>query len=344
MSYNPSDVGVKGTIFGYPYSQKEAELILIPVPWDVTVSYGHGTARGPGAILDASPQLDHSIPGVENPWNFPVHMLDIPAEIHNLSSDQRKIAKVIIEQLEKGNENIDPEYYDQINSACEKMNQYVYQTSVSVIEQGKFPAVIGGDHSTPLGLIKALSEKYSFGILQFDAHLDLRKAYEGFEYSHASIMYNALQNSNVTKLVQVGIRDYCQEETEFIENQGSRVKVFYDEAIKNSLLTGGTWNDTVNSIIDQLPENIYISFDIDGLDPSLCPNTGTPVPGGLRFEEINFLLNALIKKGKQIIGFDLVEVTPSSENDEWDANVGARILYRLCTALGMSNSKLKFAK
>lgn len=165
----------------------------------------------------------------------------------------------------------------------------------------------------------------SFGILQIDAHADLRKAYEGFTYSHASIMYNAMQIEQITSLTQVGIRDICAEEVDFI-NANNNVHCFYYEKIKEEQYCGKTWQQQVAEIVATLPQNVYISFDIDGLDPKLCPNTGTPVAGGFEFNETVYLIKAVKESGKNIIGCDLNEVG----NNEWDANVGARVLYQLC--------------
>jgi agmatinase len=203
------------------------------------------------------------------------------------------------------------------------------------LNQNKLVALLGGDHSTPLGLMQALSEKYSsFGILHIDAHADLREAYEGFEFSHASIMYNAIKLPQVTRLVQVGIRDYCVAENQLIKSD-ARITTFFDREIKQSQFEGVTWSVTCDKIIEALPERVYLSFDIDGLDPKLCPHTGTPVPGGLEFEQSIYLIEKLVHSGRTIIGFDLNEVAPG--NDEWDANVGARLLYRLSNLCLVSN-------
>jgi agmatinase len=201
-------------------------------------------------------------------------------------------------------------------------------------------AMLGGDHSTPLGFIRALGEKYNrFGVLQIDAHADLRKAYEGFTYSHASIMYNALKLPAVGRLVQVGIRDYCDEELDVMKRAGGRIVTYFDQDIKEQLFGGTSWAAICDKIIADLPHDVYVSFDIDGLNPKLCPNTGTPVAGGFEFEEVAFLIKKLVKSGRKIIGFDLNEVAPGA--DDWDANVGARLLYHLCNWMAVSQNKLK---
>ena len=174
----------------------------------------------------------------------------------------------------------------------------------------------------------------SFGILHIDAHADLREAYEGFEFSHASIMFNALKIQQISHLVQVGIRDYCEAELKLIQSD-KRISTFFDRDIKQQQFNGKNWAEICENIISLLPQNIYLSFDIDGLDPKLCPNTGTPVPGGLELEQALFLIERLVQSGRKIIGFDLNEVAPGS--DEWDANVGARLLYRLANMCMVSN-------
>lgn len=186
----------------------------------------------------------------------------------------------------------------------------------------------------------ALAEKHAeYGILQIDAHADLRNAYEGFTYSHASIMFNALKLPQVKKLVQVGIRDLCQGEAELVDQSNGRITTFYDYKIKNKLYEGNSWQKQCKKIIAQLPQKVYISFDIDGLDPKLCPATGTPVPGGFEFEEAVYLIKTLVQSGREIIGFDLCEVAPG--DSEWNGNVGARLLYKLCNWMAVSQGRLK---
>lgn len=216
----------------------------------------------------------------------------------------------------------------EINAACESMVNEVEQRTGEWLDRGKVVGLIGGDHSTPLGFLRALAQRHkSFGILHIDAHMDLRVAYEGFTYSHASIMYNALQLPQISKIVQVGIRDYCEEEMGVIASHPNRVEVHTDAEIQRASFEGEHWKQRCEAIISALPDKVYVSFDIDGLDPTLCPNTGTPVPGGLGFQQAAYLLSKL-KETKKIIGFDLVEVAPGQ--DDWNGNVGARLLYHMC--------------
>jgi agmatinase len=141
-------------------------------------------------------------------------------------------------------------------------------------------------------------------------------------------MYNVLENiPQVSKLIQLGIRDYCEAEWKYICDSGHRIVTYFEKELKERQFTGDTWSHIADEIISQLPQNVYISYDIDGLDPKLCPHTGTPVPGGFEMEQLNFLFRKIHNSGRQIIGFDLSETGISSNG--WDENVGSRVLFKL---------------
>ena len=339
-SFDPNGIGdLSGNIYGLPFNADDARLVILPVPWEVTVSYQAGTAGAPEAILAASYQVDLYDPFVKDAWKLGISMKDMNQGILERNQVLRPKAEKYIIQMEQGIDPMDnttmQDALDEINLACLELNQWVKNESLKLFKKNKIVALLGGDHSTPLGLIQALAERFpSYGILHIDAHADLRKAYEGFEYSHASIMYNAIKLPQISHLVQVGIRDYCEAEVNLINNE-PRITTFFDREIKHSQFEGKNWSAICDTIIETLPENVYLSFDIDGLDPKLCPNTGTPVPGGLELEQSIFLVEKLVKSGRIIIGFDLNEVAPGS--DEWDANVGARLLYRLANMCLVSN-------
>lgn len=343
--FDPNSVGVKGTLFGLPYATEIAQIVVIPIPWDVTVSYNGGTAQGPKAILEASTQIDYEIPGIPNAWKLGMAMAEIPEVWESLGKTLRTQSEIYIEWLESGSDDALKDEMGkrltQINEECAQLMRYVQQETEYWRQQGKLTILLGGDHSTPLGHMLACAQQEEFGILQIDAHADLRKAYEDFDYSHASIMFNALQSSNISKLVQVGVRDYCEEEENYINNSKGRVVTFFDQDIKEAQFDGKTWSAQCAEIVSELPEKVYVSFDIDGLDPKLCPNTGTPVPGGLELDQVTYLIKEVVKSGRNIVGADLTEV--SSGNDEWDANVGARALYRLGCLIGVSQGMLKLA-
>jgi agmatinase len=340
QSFDPNAPGGSHGLFGLPFPIEHAEVVIVPIPWEVTVSYHTGTAQGPRAVLEASKQVDLFVKDIPDAWKLGIAMQPIPENLVGESNKLRELSAQYIKALEEGTlfNPTDP-VLSMINEACENLNIYVKSATQRYLREGKLVGLLGGDHSTPLGFIRALSERYErFGVLQIDAHADLRKAYEGFTYSHASIMYNALKIPAVNRLVQVGIRDYCEEEMQVISRAMGRVVTFFDADIKASQYAGNTWDSICDQIIQQLPDLVYISFDIDGLDPKLCPNTGTPVAGGFEFEQIVYLIKKLVKANKKIIGFDLNEVAPG--DNDWDANVGARMLYNLCNWMAVSQKKL----
>jgi len=343
-AFDPSGFSLSESgIFGLPFDRDDAQLVIIPVPWDVTVSYSDGTAGAPEAILEASKQVDLFYSGIPDAWKMGVAMEDVPLEWADLNRHYRKKAQQIIDLLADGNDAQSSDLQArlaEVNEQCADLCEYVRNTALALMAEGKKVALVGGDHSTPLGLMQAMAQHYpEFGVLQLDAHADLRDAFEGFEYSHASISFNALKIKELKTLVQVGVRDMCEAEVNLINGSNGRVVVHYDAQMKQARFGGELWNTRCAAIISDLPQNVYITVDIDGLDPKLCPNTGTPVPGGLEFEEAVHLIRKVVDSGRTIIGFDLVEVGPSE--NEWDANVGARLLYHLCNQMGRSNGLLQ---
>jgi agmatinase len=342
QNFDPNGPGIAGNIFGLPFTAEQAELVIVPVPWEVTVSYHTGTAKGPEAILKASSQVDLAMKDIPEAWKLGIHMSENSDDLYEESSKLRELAARHIASLESGEKNDGDNNVipAKVNEGCENLNIYVRSTTLKLLREGKMVALVGGDHSTPLGFLRALSDVHNrFAVLQIDAHADLRKSYEGFTYSHASVMYNALKIPAIGRLVQVGIRDYCDEELALMKTAGGRIVTFFDQDIKDKLFEGQTWSQLCDKILDNLPKEVYISFDIDGLNPKLCPNTGTPVAGGLEFEQVTFLIRKLVASGRRIIGFDLNEVAPG--NDDWDANVGARLLYFICNWMAVSQGKLK---
>lgn len=343
--FNPNGVGISGSLFGLPFEPEQAEVVVIPVPWEVTVSYNAGTARGPQAILDASPQLDLYQTDIPDAWKMGLAMLPVPEELLRKNDLLRAKTVHYIRALEdnrlKAQSSDIKAVPKRVNEGAEEMISRVKEKAKKQLAEGKIPAVLGGDHSTPLGLMQAIGdEKGEFGILQIDAHADLREAYEGFTYSHASIMFNALKIPQLKKLVQVGIRDICEAEAK-MAREDERIELFYDASLKQATFEGISWKQQVEKIISHLPQQVYVSFDIDGLDPKLCPATGTPVPGGFEFEEAMYLIKAVVESGRKIVAFDLCEVAPGES--EWNGNVGARVLYRLANLAGVSNGLLAFS-
>jgi agmatinase len=221
--FDPNSAGnPNNNIFGLPFSEDDARLVLLPVPWEVTVSFGSGTARSAEQIMRASLQVDLFDPEVPDGWQQGFFLKDADRKILLKSDYLRKEAELYIDYISKGdvveNNQFMCKTLKEVNEGGYFLNNWVYQQTKYLLDKNKIVGLLGGDHSTPLGFMKAIGEKYGdFGILQIDAHCDLREAYEGFVYSHASIMYNALKEiPQLQKLVQVGIRDYSEGEHQFI--------------------------------------------------------------------------------------------------------------------------------
>jgi agmatinase len=344
MSFDPNGVGVtNGNLFGFPATEEDADLVIIPIPWDATASYGKGTSKGPQAILDASTQLDFFHPRLNKAYETQVFLTPISEEWKAINDEFNQRAAEYFSDLEQLGEAPAQLKHnaiiDEINSAHSALTSNLKSRVEKLLQSGKICAVLGGEHSTPLGLIQALDEHYdAFSILQIDAHADLRKAYEGFEQSHASIMYNVVDScDSLVQLVQVGIRDLSQDEYERSLNH-PKITTYFDWNLKEASFHGKSWKAQCEEIIEALSSDVYISFDIDGLIPNLCPNTGTPVPGGFTLEQVSYLLFAIVDSGRSIIGFDLNEVSPGNHGD-WDANVGARALWQLICATELSRRK-----
>lgn len=342
---NPSAAAdEKSNIFGMNFTAAESNVVLVPVPWEATVSYGRGTSQGPEAIRRASPQLDFfdaefAELGLSRPWEFGIHLLPTPKGLKALHESVVDLAHSVVDAGGAHSKKL-LAALAKVNEASACANSITKHEANKWLECEKIVGFIGGDHSTAFANICACAEKFpQLGILHFDAHADLREAYLGFEYAHASVMNNVIKKIGaIEKLVQVGIRDFCEEE-HLMATTNSKIKTWFDFLIKREMFRGKSWCDISQEIIESLPQNVYISFDIDCLDPSLCPHTGTPVAGGLSFAESTFLITEVVKSGRRIIGFDINEVAPNPKNrlDDWDGNVGARILYKLCTAALYSN-------
>src|SRR5215467_371665 len=189
----------RNNIFGLPFTEEEARVVILPVPWEVTVSYGSGTSRAAEKIFNASMQVDLFDQETDNAWKQGFYMRHTDKKILMKSDYLRKEAELFIDYISKG-EALEKNSFmckslKEINEGSANLNKWVYEQTSDLIRKGKLVALLGGDHSVPLGYMQAIGEKYGeFGILQVDAHCDLRKAYENFVYSHASVMYNALTN------------------------------------------------------------------------------------------------------------------------------------------------------
>ncbi len=328
--FDPDAAAAPGSgIFGLSHDEAAAAVVLLPVPFAATVSYGEGAENGPAAILAASRQVDLYDLQFGRVYEAGIHLRPEPADVRAWHEQARAVAEGVIA---RGGAGRGDAAVAAVDAAGARVNDHVHAAAAAVLAAGKVPGVLGGDHSVPFGAIRACAERFpGLGILHVDAHADLRVAYEGFRWSHASIMDNVLRElPGVARLVQVGIRDFGEQELAAIGASNGRAIAHFDLEWQRRRFTGTPFDDLVREAIAPLPRHVYVSFDVDGLDPALCPHTGTPVPGGLQFAEAVHLLVTLAHSGRTIVGFDLVEVAPGET--EWDANVAARLLYKLCGA------------
>lgn len=327
----PEDSG----IFGLPHGESDATVHIVPVPFDATTSYRKGTARGPEAVFRASKQVDLFDVLTGKPYEAGITMLPADPRLVALNAEASDLAQPIIDA--GGVDDGTREFRDalaRVNAIGAEVNAIVEAACTRAFDAGKLVGVLGGDHATPFGAFAAAAKRWpGLGLVHFDAHADLRVAYEGFVWSHASIMHNAMSRiAGIDRLLQVGLRDLSEPEHDAILASKGRIRAVFDVDWAFARAEGSNLRALVRRSIECLPDRVWVSFDVDGLDPAHCPNTGTPVPGGLSFNEAMLWLDELAKSGRSIVGFDLNEVSPGdteSEHDSWDAVVGARLLYRL---------------
>jgi agmatinase len=267
---------------------KGSQVVVLSAPFEATVSYGHGTKNGPKGILKSS----HYV------------------EFYDEEFDRELC-------FEKGICALAPMNFEKLS--VKKSLDLIYKNVSKVLNDGKFPIVLGGEHSISAPIAKAFSEKYqNLSILQFDAHSDLRNEYSGTPHSHASVMARVAEfNKNI---VQIGIRAQCIDEAKFIKE--NNINTFYMRFIRS-----GKYGDWMREALNKLNENVYITFDVDGFDPSFMANTGTPEPGGLFWDEtVEFL--KMVGKERNVVGFDVVELAPVKANPSPDF-IAAKLTYKL---------------
>jgi len=311
-----SPAGPGDGLFGLPHKLDEAAVRVIPVPWEGTVSFGGGTSKAPTRVLEASWQVELFHPvWKDSIWTRGVALEPVDREV--VAWNEAAVAA----WGEAGGSR--PEVVDPLSLEVDK---WVNRRVKAAIDGWKIPAVLGGEHSVALGAILAANKRHGdIGVLQIDAHADLRVRYEGLDRSHASVMHNLLELAPcLTHLVQVGLRDVGRAEHARIEAE-ERLSAFFDHDMAERMIRGAPWSAIVTEILALLPDKVWVSFDVDGLEPSLCPYTGTPVPGGLTWRHATYLLRELARSGRRVIGFDICE----TGDDAWDANVAARLLWEL---------------
>jgi len=284
-------LGIKSNYLGIEdeYSNFDnSRIVIVSAPFEKTVSYGKGTAKGPVAILEAS----HYV------------------EFYDEEFDRELV-------FEKGISTIKPINFKKLS--IKKSLNLISQTVRDLLKLGKYVVVLGGEHSISSATVLPFIENIqNLSILQFDAHSDLRESYENSIYSHASVMARIAELTN--DIVQVGIRAQCIEESNFIKK--NNLKTFYARDLRT-----GKYKDWQIEIVNSLKENVFITFDVDALDPSLLPATGTPEPGGLFWDETINLIKA-VGKEKNIVGFDVVELAPQKGNPSSDF-LTAKLVYKI---------------
>lgn len=314
---------VEGALFGVPLPLEEARIVVIPVPYEATVSSRGGTREGPRALLDASGQVDLFDPLAAEPWRLGLGALPLEEAIADLS----EAAAAAAERARDG----DGEAHAEVERIGRAVWAWVRDATLAALDSARVPLVIGGEHAVSFGAIEAAASRSpGLGVLQVDAHADLRGAYEGWQTSHASVMRRVLELDAIECLVQVGLRDLSLEEVAARDAAGGRALWFTDAELARRAFEGQPFAAVAREIVAALPESVWISFDVDGLEPSLCPGTGTPVPGGLGWREATYLLAEVARSGRRVVGADLVEIGAGF----WDGFVAAKLLYLLAGVAG----------
>ena len=270
-------------------SYDNSRIVILPIPYEKTVSYGKGTLLGPLKILEASHFVEFYDEEMNRELCFELGISTLnKLEINNISSKKALLK--------------------------------IYKKVLKLLDDGKFVVSLGGEHTISQAPIKAYYERFNnLSILQIDAHSDLRQIYEGNKYSHACVMARVAEFTK--DIHQAGIRAQDIAEAEFIQN--NKIKTYYMRDIREGKHTKN-WQ---KKIAENLNENVYITFDVDGFDPAVIPATGTPEPGGLFWDEIMKLIK-LIGKTKNIVGFDVVELAPSKCQKASDFTA-AKLVYKM---------------
>ena len=331
---------IRGQLFGIPTPIEKAQLILIPAPWAVSLDHPP-TVLGPETILRTSYKIGCYQPLYPQAKKLKMAMLPIPhgwkLKSHQLSNS----VKTYLQARQAGSKIINKPLTTRVDQYTLAFKERIKNKALMYMtQQNKMVGLLGGEQICALGLIQACAEQYkNFGILHIDAHPDLQKNYQGFHYTHRSLIYHTLQIPQNKSIVQLGLRDYTEEEANAIQKNPQKITTFPYETLQQALYKGTTWHQICEEIIAKLPNKIYLSFDIDALDPKLCPTTAQPVPGGLNVNQILYLLQHIVKAGKTIIAFDLSEVAFNGET-EWDALVASHLLHRIGILMAISQKKL----
>lgn len=302
---------------------------VYPVPWDVTTTFGAGTANAPQAIASVYHQLDHSHPFQSR--SFDPCFLPESSVIQAAQRRHARESRAIIHTLNHDGtlSNDQRMHRDAINEASQQLNNQVFADTLPFIQAGDPIILCGGEHGVGVGYLRALAKVHaSFSILHIDAHLDCRPAYFGYDYSHASVLTHYANMPQTTHITSVGIRDYDASEPEFATHHPHTTwSIFYDYAMHQALFEGQSWHHITQSIVSTLTDPVVISLDVDGLIPYHCLHTGTPVVGGMTYNQLAYMLDH-VHRARHVIGAELVEVGAPNETP-YDATIGARLIQLL---------------
>lgn len=326
-------VGDGGYYFGENTSPADADLVIVSAPWSVTSDYGRGATYTPDAVIDAS--VDSNLYDVESGFSAEgrvataVINYNIQESSEHLGRDAERVANRAFDgvTLEYATRKV-----KHINEGFADMHASVYKQTKHWVSEGKTVAVVGGDHSVSFGAIKAVAEHYKeVGVLFIDAHADFACNDKVFPYTHRSIARNIVEEiPSVSRLVEVGVRDIDKSEMEALL-AAEKVELFLAEKVAGKRFEGESWGNICREIVDKLPQKVYVSLDIDALKIEFCTHTNMPVPGGMTFDEVVYLVNCVVKSGRQIVGFDITEVV-SNIDDKMDAIVAVRLLTKMIVA------------
>ena len=337
MKFDPNGaIPDNGNYFGIPLEPEEAALVLISAPWDLSLKVRNGSSFAPDAIIEASRSVDFFEPMAPDSWRKGIATVPIDYTIQDMSHRLRSDAERIVKVHEKqGGTTFDNLVYERslrrVNEGFQALNDNIYKQSKMWLDEDKIVGLVGGDQSTAYGHIRAVAEHHgSLGVLHIDSSCNLKSCHQGFEFSHASVMHNILRDvPRVERLVGVGVRAFSPEEWQRAESD-PRVKLFTGQSIWSRHFEGVLWSTICNEIVESLPQNVYVSLDVNGLTVECSPHNGMVVAGGVRFPEVIYLLGKIVDSGRKIVGFDLSEVVPDMD-DKTDAAIASRLLYNICS-------------
>ena len=316
------------SLFDLNCQEKDSQLIVIPVPWDITTSYRKGTSLAAKAILESSNQIDHYHHYYPNFHQYGIHMIDIPADIIKLNQKLNDITQQIVNhdcQKKLLSDTKLNECLELVSAGTKTCFDWIHSQLNNYSD--KQVIVLGGEHSVSYPAISFFKKKHpQLSVLQIDAHMDLRPSYQQLTYSHAAVIYHCHSQLNIP-ITQVGIRDSSQSELDYVKKHDN-IHVFDDTYCQHQLFKGVQWDAICDDIINTLSDDVYITIDIDGLDSSFCPSTGTPVPGGMSYHQLCYLIQKIRASNKRIISMDLVEVAGFA--DSIGIINSTHLLYQLC--------------